>query len=135
MKETHVVTSFIMHEGKILILKRSGKVGSFRGAWAGVSGFLEENETPLECALKEIEEETGLRKEEVRLISESHAAATEKDGIKWIVHPFLFETSKKEICLDWEHDCCEWIDAKDVGKYETVPKLKETLEALMNAHG
>ena len=54
-----VATSFLTYRGKILVLKRSGKVGSYQGAWAGVSGYVEEDEQPLDTALKEVEEETG----------------------------------------------------------------------------
>lgn len=40
-----VVTVFLRRGGRILILKRSRKVGSYQGRWAGISGFIEENET------------------------------------------------------------------------------------------
>ncbi|MBI4170833.1 MAG: NUDIX pyrophosphatase [Candidatus Aenigmarchaeota archaeon] len=134
MRETHVVTSFLVHEGKILILKRSDKVGSFPGAWAGISGYIEEGEAPLQCAIKEIREETGLKEEEITLISAGDAMVTKKDDKTWVVHPFLFETEKKDICLDWEHEQCEWIDPKEIEKYETVPDLKKVLESVTNAH-
>jgi hypothetical protein len=56
-----VVTSFLQNpKGEILLLRRSDKVGTFRGRWAGVSGFLEEP-TPEGQARKEILEETGLK--------------------------------------------------------------------------
>ncbi len=133
MKETHVVTSILMCEGKILIVKRSERVGSFRGKWAGISGYIEAGENPLECAIKEIREETGLKEEEIKLISEGDSVITKKDGETWVVHPFLFETGKSEICLDWEHEQCEWIEAKDLGNYETVPSLKEVLESVLSS--
>lgn len=47
---------------KVLILKRSQKVGSYPGRWAGVSGFIEENETPMDAARREVYEETGIRR-------------------------------------------------------------------------
>jgi len=57
MNKKNIVTSFLFKDGKVLLLKRSNKVGSFRGKWAGISGYIE-NETSLEAALREIKEET-----------------------------------------------------------------------------
>ena len=54
MKKINVVTSFLEHDGKILILRRSDKVRTMKHQWAGVSGYIESNETPLERALKEM---------------------------------------------------------------------------------
>ena len=58
MKEIAVVTCFLTHRGRILLLKRSDRVGSYRGRWAGVSGYMETE--PDAQALVEIFEETGL---------------------------------------------------------------------------
>jgi hypothetical protein len=34
-----VITCFVMYEGKILLLKRSDKVGTYKGFWNSVSGL------------------------------------------------------------------------------------------------
>ena len=41
LPEKHVVTCFLECQGSILLLKRSQQVGSFKGRWAGVSGYVE----------------------------------------------------------------------------------------------
>ena len=46
MRSTKIVTSFIKDNEKLLILKRSNKVKSMKGLWAGVSGIIENNEEP-----------------------------------------------------------------------------------------
>ena len=58
MSSTRIVTSFIKNSNKILILKRSNKVRSMKGLWAGVSGIIENNEKPLDRAKIEIFEES-----------------------------------------------------------------------------
>ncbi len=131
MEERHVVTCFLEHDGKILLLRRSEKVGTYRGKWAGVSGYLEEGHIPLEQAMQEIEEETGLNAEDVELVKEGQPLeAVDKElGWKWVVHPFRFAVSRPEkINIDWEHTELRWIDPNDMSKYETVPNLKETWE-------
>ena len=40
-----VVTCILQYKNKILILKRSNKVGTYKEMWGGVAGFVEENAT------------------------------------------------------------------------------------------
>jgi len=128
-----VVTSIILFNKKILILKRGKKVGTYRGKWAGVSGYLEENETPLERAIREIEEETGLKRDEIKLIKEGKVIEFEDEQEKkqWRIHPFLFEVNREEIEIDWEHEEYRWIDIQELKNYETVPKFKEVVSSLI----
>ena len=129
MRKINVVTAFLEHDGKILILKRSYKVRTMKRKWAGISGYIEENETALERALKEIQEEVGLKKEDVKLVRTAEPLQvpdTERD-ILWIVHPHLFKTLHTNIRLDWEHDQYKWIDPEDIANYDTVLMLRETL--------
>ena len=131
MEVRRVVTSFLLHRGRVLILKRSGKVGSYRDRWAGVSGYLEEGEKPFQRALKEIREEVGLKEGRVQLacIGEPlFVRDEEKRGILWMVHPFLFKTRSRRLRLDWESVDHRWIKPQEVSCYMVVPMLKETLE-------
>ncbi len=132
LPEKQVVTCFLESENEILILCRSEQVGSYRGRWAGVSGYIEK--TADEQALVEIEEETGLCGEDLELIKrgEPLPIEDEKLGVKWVVHPYLFRISDRgKIKIDWEHKETKWIEPKDIDNYETVPMLKETLERVL----
>jgi len=68
MRSTKIVTSFIRADGKLLILKRSDKVKSMKGLWAGVSGIIEKNEEPLKRAKIEIFEEVGITEYKITLV-------------------------------------------------------------------
>ncbi|HID17339.1 TPA: NUDIX pyrophosphatase [Candidatus Bathyarchaeota archaeon] len=132
MKERRVVTCFLRSGGKILLVKRSRKVGSYPGRWAGISGYVERN--PDEQALKEIKEETGLDESEVKLVrkGEPMEVLDERLGVKWLVHPYLFEVrAPSKIRLDWENVEMKWAFPKEVSNYPTVPKLKEALERVL----
>lgn len=124
---------FLSHHGRTLLLRRSNEVGSYRGRWAGISGFLEPNENPLSCALKEISEEVGLSTSSVFLVKTARPFPVfDKDiNTLWVVHPFLFSADKPEIRLDWEHDTFRWIRRHDLSRFETVPKLEEALDRVM----
>jgi len=129
MKKKEVVTCFLESEGKILILKRSKKVGTYQERWAGVSGYLENS--PKRQAMIEIKEETGIAPEDVELIREGDTLEVEdiEQGIKWKIYPFLFGIKDKEMIeIDWEHTEIKWIDPARISKYQTVPKLEEALK-------
>ncbi len=126
LPEKHVVTCFLECDARILILRRSEMVGSFQGRWAGVSGYVET--TADEQTLIELEEETGLRREDLELVRKGDPLEAEDEGIKWVVHPYLFRIKERnKVKIDWEHNKIRWIKPGDIDNYETVPMLKETL--------
>ena len=127
--EKNVVTCFLESDGEVLILRRSGKVGSYQGRWAGVSGYVQT--TPDEQALVEIFEETGLDGNDLQLTRKGKPLSVEDEklGTRWVVHPYLFHIADRErIRIDWEHQDLKWIKPREIGEYETVPMLKETLD-------
>jgi nicotinamide-nucleotide amidase len=128
LEEKHVVTSFLEHGGKILILRRSSRVGTYRRSWAGVSGYIETND--IDQAFTEISEETELYKKDLKLIKQGKPLEVIDKGLnrKWIVHPFLFHVRAPEkIKTDWEHTEVKWIKPRELKKYETVPGLAKAL--------
>ena len=129
LPERHVVTCFLKFGVKILLLRRSKLVGSFRGRWASVSGYVET--TADEQALIEIEEEVSLSREDLKLLKRGRPLEVNDDetGVKWVVHPFLFQIKESsKIRIDWEHEEIRWVDPEDIDNYETVPMLKKALE-------
>jgi 8-oxo-dGTP pyrophosphatase MutT (NUDIX family) len=129
-KKINVVTVFLEHDGKILLLKRSQNTSTMKGLWAGISGYIE-NDDALTQALKEIQEETGLNDKQLELLHVGkplEVVESNKPDSVWVVHPFLFHSNSNLIKIDWEHDEMRWIKPFDIYEYETVPKLKETLK-------
>lgn len=52
---------YIEQDGKYLMLHRTKKKQDINGGkWIGVGGHLEEGESPEECLVREVREETGL---------------------------------------------------------------------------
>jgi 8-oxo-dGTP pyrophosphatase MutT (NUDIX family) len=125
-----VVTCFLECDGCILILRRSDKVGSYQGKWAGVSGYMEAAAD--EQALVEIEEETGLSRSKVELVHQGEPLLVEGENVVWRVHPFLFRIKDRGyIRTDWEHTEHRWIKPSELGDYEAVPMLKEVLASVL----
>jgi nicotinamide-nucleotide amidase len=130
-----VVTAFLESNHKILILRRSAKVGTYQGLWAGVSGYIET--TPDQQALVEIKEETGLSPKDVKLVWKGQLVEVldEKLKTRWIIHPYLFKVKNPELIkFDWEHIETQWIAPSEIDNYPTVPKLKEALNTVIGKH-
>ncbi len=131
MEKVQVVTCFLEHDQKIILLRRSQMVGSYRERWAGISGYIGEDNTPLKQALEEIREELGLNEGDIRLLKEGETLEVidEKLGKRWLVHPFRFRLIRsKKIKIDWEHIEFKWIDPEEIKLYQTVPGLYEAWE-------
>ena len=128
MVRTAVITVFLTRNKKLLLLRRSQKVGSYRGCWAGVSGYLDTDD-PIEQAWTELHEELGVGPDEAALdiIGEPLEVADSKADRTWLVHPFRFVLfDHAEIRLDWEHVEMNWSTPETMQHLDTVPGLWKT---------
>jgi 8-oxo-dGTP pyrophosphatase MutT (NUDIX family) len=133
-EQTPVVTSFVLRmlggRDELLLAQRSQRVRTYRGAWGGISGYLEAGVTPLEQAYTELREEAGLSRDDVELlrVGKPIAFRDESLGQNWVVHPFLFRLLRPEaVRNDWEADRFEWYPPEAVAALPTVPRLAEAL--------
>lgn len=127
-----VVTCFLEKDGRILLLRRSQKVGTYRGWWAAVSGYMEEA-PPEEQARTEISEEIGLGDDELELVRQAEPLEVEDKeiGAHWLVYPYLFRLKKgAEIRLDWEHDEAMWVTPEDMKNHRVVPGLATVMASV-----
>ena len=62
-----VTLCFVKKDDKILMINRNK--APFMGMWNALGGHKEENETPLQCAIREIYEESGIVVEDATLFS------------------------------------------------------------------
>jgi 8-oxo-dGTP diphosphatase len=136
-RETHVVTCFLLRrEGgvdRVLLVRRSDRVGTYRGAWAGVSGFVEPGVTPLEQAYTELREEARLGPVDLQLLRTGAPLDVRDEAIgrAWVVHPFLFLLRDPEcVRTDWEAADAQWVAPAAVTTLDTVPRLVEALAAV-----
>jgi 8-oxo-dGTP diphosphatase len=129
---TQVVTAFLLRRDRdrdeVLLVRRSARVRTYQGRWAGVSGYLEPGVTPLEQAYTEIREETGLDREaiDLRRSGQPMLVRDPAASLVWLVHPFLFEVKTPErIRIDWEATEMQWVAPHDIAGLDTVPGLAE----------
>ncbi len=131
------VTTIVRNRGQILILKRSNRVGSCRGRWAGVSGHVEPDDSAYSRrALTEVEEETGMK---ARIVKEGPVldirdTCGEKSRV-WRIHTFLADVSdsdREEMKIDWEHTEYRWVSPEELENYSTVPRLADVVRLLLS---
>ena len=134
MRSTKIVTSFIKDNDKLLLLKRSDRVKTMKGLWAGISGIIEKNEEPLSRAKIEIYEETGISEDKLELIKsgkELDISSPQYENHEWKIFPFLFESRDPIIKLNWENSEYRWIKADELKNYPVVPSLDKVLFCLL----
>jgi len=129
VRERPVVSCFLEREGRVLVVRRSEKVGSFQGKWSGVSGFLEGSEAPEDRALREIEEETGLT--EVSVLARGSALLSRGGDTLYRIHPFRFHAPRGDVRLDWENVEYRWVDPAELPRLDGVPKLVAAYRATL----
>lgn len=126
-----VVTAFLTDGYRIAVFKRSTRVGTYSGLWAGVSGYVER--LPLSQALVEIAEETGLSRESLQLAGIGIPVSVDDadTGRRWLVFPFLFKVADPAaVRIDWEATQVEWVNPNALHSLPTVPGLDKALASV-----
>ena len=117
-----VVACLVSHQDRYLLLKRSRRVGSDRGRWHCVTGFCEPGVDPLDQAVREVHEETGMPPDYLRLLHRAPLHLHGGDGA-WTVHAFHFDCSSSRVRLNWENDDAVWLRDPGASGLPTVSWL------------
>jgi 8-oxo-dGTP pyrophosphatase MutT (NUDIX family) len=126
-----VITVFLQYEDKILLLKRSNKVGTYQGKWNTVTGYLDEPRPLIEKIKEELEEELGIKENIIKSyhLGKPFTFTDPRVQKTWIIHPAkVILKNKPEITLDWEHTEYCWIYPQEMKNYGTVPNLLLSLD-------
>jgi len=94
-------------ETELLFLRRSG--GRFEGQWWPVAGTRKAPEDPIQCALRELREETGLTP---TALYQTHITAPVEGGgyLRIFVAPVA---ASAIVRINWEHDAHRWCSIKE----------------------
>ena len=120
---------YLRKDEQYLLLFRNKKKDDYnKGKWIGVGGGLEKDETPDECAIREVKEETGL---DVKSLSCAGEVDFIYDG--YYEKMYIYEIT------DFEGDIIEcnegelrWIPIKDIYNYPMWEGDKAFLPKLVN---
>ena len=121
---------YIEQDGKYLMLYRNKKKNDINeGKWIGIGGKFEKNETPEQCLLREVYEETGLKLTSYRyrgLIHFIPDSAEPEDMYLYTADEF---TGSMIFCNEGE---LKWIDKKDIFSLNLWEGDKVFLRKLLN---
>jgi len=102
---------YLQREGKTLMVNVKKKGGMHEGKWNGLGGKINEGETPEECAVREVFEESGLKIKEPKLVGViSFPFNVSKAGESWIVFVFSAENFEGKIIDNSAEGELAWID-------------------------
>ena len=127
-----VVVVYVRYAGKLLLVKRSFFVRSFRQRWSIVSGRIEDHESDaLMTAFRELEEEVGLLPDQVRLVKRGVPFEAKMSDKNRFVHPFLFDALTDKISLNWENSDFAWVSPEELVNFKLVEGVDYLLQDLL----
>jgi len=100
---------YAVKENKTLMIYRNKKKNDYHeGKWNGLGGKFEQGETPEECAIREMKEETGL--DVIKMNLKGFISFPMFDKVEdWYVFLFVIDEFKGEL-IDSPEGRLEWID-------------------------
>ncbi|MCL2607170.1 MAG: DUF126 domain-containing protein [Methanomassiliicoccaceae archaeon] len=131
VKAIRSVSSAVLVNGKVLMLKRPDGARSFPGVWSLVAGKTEGDESIADAAAREIFEETGLR---VKTPSASlDPILVRENDVIWTVHPLLFIHDSEDVTLNRENLEYRWVLPHEIETMETVASTASAVKGLLSA--
>lgn len=127
MQQRVVTGGFIFKDGKFLIVKRAENDTFFAGFWEIPGGKVEYGEEPDTGALRELEEEVGLKVKLISPISVINYGELVRD-IQYIQINYLCELADhQEVKLSGEHSDYKWVTFSELENYQMHPDMKKAI--------
>jgi ADP-ribose pyrophosphatase YjhB (NUDIX family) len=126
-----VVAVAVLWRGRVGLFRRSACVDHDQGLWHCITGYVEDDTTPLLQALVELHEETGLGAVDIEsVVPGAVLELADSEGELWSVHTFRATTMRRRLVLNHEHDTYKWVDPRAVARFgNRVSWLGEVLSA------
>ncbi len=130
VKTVETVSSAVVCDGKVLLLRRPDTARSFPSVWSLVAGKIEKGETPEEAARREIMEETRISVSEP--VSRCDYILVREGEIIWKVYPFMYRVDRAEPVLNKENTEFRWAKPEEI---KDVPAVDMTYEVVTEMIG
>ncbi len=122
----------VLDSGNVLLVRHGDKAGHLTGSYGTPGGRIDKNETPVQAAKRELEEESGLIAEEkdlTELPKKYDADLARKDGSILSVHHTMFATRKFAGSLKGTDETTpEWISIDKLHGMELLPNTEDMVK-------
>ncbi|MDW0118648.1 NUDIX domain-containing protein [Sporosarcina thermotolerans] len=125
--------AYLFHGNKILMLKRSKDRALASNLWTGIGGHVEANEhnSPEESCLREIFEETGIRRNEIEQFKLRYILMRRsEDEIRQ--HYIYFGNTSKKNLINTDEGVLHWIDHSKVLNLKMPLTVNHMLKHFLN---
>ena len=132
VKETVCASSVVVIDGKFIMLHRPENSRSYPGKWSLVAGKMEEGESPLDTAIREIREETGIEVDEP--LATMDVLSVREGNVIWRVHPFLFRAKDGTVpSINSENTEYRMCSPDDLDEMDLVPNTIKAVKDMMRS--
>lgn len=116
----------INRDKKILILERGPTAPWMPNRYCLPGGKLEPNEDLVDCAARELGEETG-----IFIVDHNYLVPyTIRYSSDYSKTVFVISMNDPVVSLNWEHDSYAWVSREESTRYDLVPGTKATIKVL-----
>lgn len=121
-------TVALIRDNKLLLLRRGATAPWMPGRYCLPGGKLDKGETLIECAVRELYEETGIVTDSNKLMPLN---VTYKNGYNKVM--FIDNrTDNYSVALNWEHDHYVWASYVESTNMVLVPTLPTVIKSLVS---
>lgn len=135
---TVTIGVIILNDGKVLLVKHTGKAKHRTGAYGFPAGRVEGGETLVHAAVRELKEETGFIAEEEDLVEFPGNYFETEIEMKYGPEKFAFTVflcrKYKGSLKSSEENIPEWILISDLNTLDTLPNIKDAVAAARKAN-
>ena len=123
------VSSVVLIDGKIMMLKRPDDSYSYPGRWSLCAGKIEKDETPDQAAVREIAEETKIRDPVFK--GKLPPVMVREDKVLWKVYPYIFDAGSAKPVLNHENEDYRLVSFDEMQSLNLVDKTADVVRELL----
>ncbi len=123
------VSSAVLINGKIMMLKRPDNSHSYPGRWSLCAGKIEKGESPDDAAVREIAEETRIKDPVFK--GKLPPVTVREDKVIWKVYPYIFDAGNAEPILNHENEGYKLVTLDEMKAMNLVDKTVDVVAELL----
>jgi len=133
------IDAYVLRPGagglEVLVLRRAPG-GRSPGSWETVHGHIEPGETPVQAALRELREETGLEPDRLYNLSRVEAFYRHQTNEIVLIPVFVGVVGGRAgVRHSAEHDRAEWLEARAAAARFSWPRERRALDDVLSILG